>query len=219
GALYRERYRIYRVVADGGMGRVYEALDGVERRAVAIKVLHRELQRDSVSVERFRREYAVGQSLHHPHIVHVLDFFPTEDQSHALVTEFLVGEELRGLLKREGGVSPGRVVRVLSQAALGLEAAHARGLVHRDLKPENIFLCRSAVGDDVKILDFGSVKDTESREQLTVMGTAIGSPFYMSPEQAQGLDSVDQRTDVWALSAITYEMLSGRVPFQGSNGA
>src|SRR5690606_32641370 len=85
--------------------------------------------------------------------------------------------------------------------------------------PENIFLCRSAVGDDVKILDFGSVKDTESREQLTVMGTAIGSPFYMSPEQAQGLDSVDQRTDVWALSAITYEMLSGRVPFQGSNGA
>jgi serine/threonine-protein kinase len=108
---------------------------------------------------------------------------------------------------------------MVSQIALGLDEAHASKLVHRDLKPDNIFLCQTVEGDIVKILDFGSVKDkTDNAKKLTVMGTTIGSPYYMAPEQAQGLDTLDQRADVWALAAIFYECVAGRVPFTGPNG-
>jgi serine/threonine-protein kinase len=108
---------------------------------------------------------------------------------------------------------------MLSQLAIGLDEAHRRQLIHRDLKPDNIFLCGTHDGDNVKLLDFGSVKDkSEGAKKLTVMGTTIGSPFYMSPEQAQGLDTLDARADVWALAAITYEAITGRVPFFGNNG-
>jgi len=111
------------------------------------------------------------------------------------------------------------MVRLLSQAAIGLEGAHARKFVHRDLKPDNLFLCQTSEGDTVKLLDFGSVKDKgESAKKLTVLGTTIGSPYYMAPEQAQGLDTLDQRADVWALAAIMYECVVGRVPFIGNNG-
>lgn len=219
GQLVSQRYQIRRVVADGGMGRVYEALDLQQRRNVAVKVLHQEVAVDTVSVERFKREFAVSEQLPHDHIVDVLDFQPTSDGSYALVMEFLYGEELRATLKREGVISPARVVRMLSQLAIGLDEAHARQFVHRDLKPENLFLCQTTDGDIVKLLDFGSVKDKgESAKKLTVLGTTIGSPFYMAPEQAQGLDTLDQRADVWALAAIVYECVCGRVPFIGNNG-
>ncbi len=219
GQVLCERYQIRRVVADGGMGRVYEALDMHERRNVALKILHQDVARDGVQVERFKREFAVSGELPHEHIVEVLDFQPTPDGSYTLVMEFLYGEELRATLKREGVLSPARLVRMLSQVAIGLDEAHARKLVHRDLKPDNIFLCQTHDGDIVKILDFGSVKDrAETAKKLTVMGTTIGSPYYMSPEQAQGLDTLDQRADVWALAAIAYECVTGRVPFQGNNG-
>ena len=109
---------------------------------------------------------------------------------------------------------------MLSQVAIGLDEAHARKFVHRDLKPDNVFLCQTHDGDIVKILDFGSVKDrAEGAKKLTVMGTTIGSPYYMAPEQAQGLDTLDQRADVWALAAIVYESVTGRVPFPGPNPA
>jgi serine/threonine-protein kinase len=98
------------------------------------------------------------------------------------------------------------MIRMLSQVAIGLDGAHSRKLVHRDLKPDNLFLCQTSEGDTVKLLDFGSVKDKgESAKKLTVLGTTIGSPFYMAPEQAQGLDTLDHRADVWALAAIIYE--------------
>jgi serine/threonine protein kinase len=219
GQLLDSRYQVRRVVADGGMGRVYEALDLLERRNTAIKVLHPEVARDSVALERFRREYEVSNQLPHQHIVEVLGFMPTHDGSYALVMEFLYGEELRNTLRREAVLSPERGVRMLSQLAIGLDEAHARKFVHRDLKPDNVFLCQTSDGDIVKILDFGSVKDkTDKAKKLTVMGTTIGSPFYMAPEQAQGLDTLDHRADVWALAAIFYECVTGRVPFKGQNG-
>lgn len=219
GSVLLGRYRVFRVVADGGMARVYEALDESQQRSVALKILHREVRDDPITVERFQREFQVGSELGHPHIVEVLDFRRAVDGSQVLVTEFLHGEELRSLLRREGGISIERAVRMLSQAALALDFAHARGWVHRDLKPENLFLCQTAEGDVLKILDFGSVKDkSDGAKPLTVLGTTIGSPFYMSPEQAQGLASVDGRTDVWALAVVLYEALSGQVPFQGPNG-
>lgn len=219
GQLFCERYQIRRVVADGGMGRVYEALDMQERRNVALKVLHADVARDEVSVERFKREFEVSRTLPHRHIVDVLGFQATHDGTYALVMEFLYGEELRATLKREGVISPARLVRMLAQTALALDAAHAMKLVHRDLKPDNLFLCQTPEGDIVKVLDFGSVKDKgESAKKLTVLGTTIGSPFYMAPEQAQGLDTLDHRADVWALAAIAYECMTAHVPFAGSNG-
>ncbi|HVW23962.1 MAG TPA: serine/threonine-protein kinase [Polyangiaceae bacterium] len=219
GALLCQRYQIRRVVADGGMGRVYEALDMVGQRNVAVKVLHPEVSRDGVAVERFKREFEVSKELPHEHIVEVTDFQATGDGSYALVMEFLYGEELRSTLKRQKVVKPSRLVRMLSQVAIGLDAAHAKKLVHRDLKPDNLFLCQTTAGDMVKILDFGSVKDkTTGAKKLTVMGTTIGSPYYMAPEQAQGLDTLDQRADVWALAAIGYECIAGVVPFRGNSG-
>jgi serine/threonine-protein kinase len=219
GQLMCTRYQVRRVVADGGMGRVYEALDMSERRNVALKILHPNVATDPVALERFKREFEVSKQLPHEHIVDVLDFQPTHDGSYALVMEFLYGEELRATLKRESVLPPERVVRMVSQVAIGLDGAHSRKLVHRDLKPDNIFLCQTREGDIVKLLDFGSVKDKgETAKKLTVMGTTIGSPFYMAPEQAQGLETLDHRADVWALAAIAYECVTGQVPFKGNNG-
>ncbi len=213
------KYRLFRVVADGGMARVYEAIDERDDRHVAVKILHPECARDGIAVERFRREFEIGSHLSHPNIVDVFDFKPTDDGSYMLIMEFLVGEELRALLRRERRVTPARLVRMLSQLALGMDFAHAGKWVHRDLKPDNLFLCQTPDGDTVKILDFGSVKDKSvGAKQLTVMGTTIGSPFYMSPEQAQGLPTLDHRTDVWAAAAISYEAVTGSVPFNGPNG-
>jgi serine/threonine protein kinase len=201
------------------MGRVYQALDMQTKSGVAVKVLHADVARDPVSVERFKREYEVSKLLPHEHIVDVKDFQETEDKSYALVMEYLEGEELRTLIKREKRLPPERIVRMLAQVAIGLDSAHRQRLVHRDLKPDNLFLCGTREGDIVKVLDFGSVKDKSSMaKKLTVVGTTIGSPFYMAPEQAQGLDTLDARADVWALAAITYECITGTVPFQGVNG-
>lgn len=219
GSVLGDRYLLFRVVADGAMGRVYEGFDRQVERHVALKILHPDVARDGVSVERFKREWEVSRMLPHRHVIEVTDFFQTEDGSYVLVMEFLVGEELRATLSRLKVVPPARIVRLVSQLALALDVAHRQNLVHRDLKPENIFLCQGPEGDSAKVLDFGSVKARGPKmKQLTVMGTTIGSPFYMSPEQAQALDSLDHRTDVWALAAVCYEALTGSVPFSGPNG-
>jgi hypothetical protein len=220
GARLCGRYEIRRVVADGGMGRVYEGVDKKTDTRVAVKVLHDDVSKDDVALERFKREYEISANLPHDHIVKVLDF--QRDNAAGvwlLVMEYLDGEELRFILKREKTIPPERVIRMLSQVALGLDEAHAKQFVHRDLKPDNLFLCGTREGDDVKLLDFGSVKDkNKDAKKLTVLGTTIGSPYYMAPEQAQGLDTLDARADVFALAAIAYECVTGRVPFEGTNG-
>jgi serine/threonine protein kinase len=214
------RYEIRRVVADGGMGRVYEGIDKQTDSRIALKVLHEDVAMDEVALERFKREYEISALLPHEHIVHVLDFQrDPQRETWLLVMEFLDGEELRYVLKREHVLSPERLVRMLSQVAIGLDQAHARSFIHRDLKPDNLFLCGTREGDIVKVLDFGSVKDQSgNRKKLTILGTTIGSPYYMSPEQAQGLDTIDARADVFALAAVTYECVTGEVPFAGNNG-
>ncbi|MDP9000758.1 MAG: serine/threonine protein kinase [Myxococcota bacterium] len=220
GARLCARYEIRRVVADGGMGRVYEGIDKQTDSRIALKVLHDDVAKDEVALERFKREYEISALLPHEHIVRVLDFQRDPVQSTwLLVMEFLDGEELRYVLKRERVLAPERLVRMLSQVAIGLDQAHARGFIHRDLKPDNLFLCGTREGDTLKVLDFGSVKDRSgNRKKLTVLGTTIGSPYYMSPEQAQGLDTIDARADVFALAAVTYECVTGEVPFSGNNG-
>jgi serine/threonine-protein kinase len=214
------RYEIRRVVADGGMGRVYEGIDRQNDTRIAVKVLHDDVAKDEVSLERFKREYELASKLPHDHIVNVLDFQREESEKvWLLVMEFLDGEELRVVLKREKFLPPERIIRMLSQVALGLDEAHNRQFIHRDLKPDNLFLCGTREGDVVKILDFGSVKDkNKDAKKLTVLGTTIGSPYYMAPEQAQGLETLDARADVFALAAIAYECMCGVVPFPGNNG-
>jgi serine/threonine-protein kinase len=220
GSTLASRYEIRRIVADGGMGRVYEARDNKEDRRVALKILHPEVARDVIAVERFKREFEISKDLPHAHIVDVYDFQEPKPKQFLMAMEFLDGEELRTVLKRDKTVEPARMVRILSQVAVGLDEAHKRQFVHRDLKPDNIFLCGAREGHLVKILDFGSVRINKDRKlkQLTSMGTTIGSPFYMSPEQAQGAENLDHRADVFALGAIAYECLTGQVPFSGANG-
>jgi tRNA A-37 threonylcarbamoyl transferase component Bud32 len=220
GARLCGRYDVRRVVADGGMGRVYEGIDKETDSRVALKVLHPDVSKDEVAMERFKREYEISSLLPHDHIVKVMDFQrDVVSSTWMLVMEFLEGEELRVVLKRDKVLLPERLVRMLSQVAIGLDGAHDRNFIHRDLKPDNIFLCGTREGDIVKLLDFGSVKDQSgSRKKLTVLGTTIGSPYYMAPEQAQGLESIDRRADVFALGALVYECVTGTVPFSGNNG-
>ena len=227
GHLLADRYEIRRVVAEGSMGRVYEARDKQGERRTAIKILHPQVADDAVNIERFRREASTSKELAHDYIVDVYDFASVPGvpgrakKTWYLAMEYLDGEELRGLLKRERRLSVARTVRVVSQVALALDPAHAAGLVHRDMKPDNVFLVRDGEDVRVKLLDFGSVKFTKGQDRgnkLTVLGTTIGSPFYMAPEQAQGSPDLDHRADSWAVVAIAYEMLVGRVPFTGTNG-
>jgi serine/threonine-protein kinase len=227
GHVLATRYRIDRIIADGGMGRVYEGVElGTERR-IAIKILHQDIAQDAVNIERFKREAETSQALESPYVVQVFDFAHEkpapgrQEGAWFLVMEFLDGVELRAVLDKEKTIAPERAVRIIAQAAIALDSAHSKGFVHRDLKPDNLFLVKSPKGDHVKLLDFGSVKFTRGQDRgqkLTVLGTTIGSPFYMSPEQARGAVDLDHRTDVWALGAILYEMVVGRVPFFAANG-
>jgi serine/threonine protein kinase len=213
-------YVVVAHVADGAMGRVYEGRHVQTRARVAIKVLHPEVARDQVAAERFKREYEAARDMDHPHIVKALDFGLTSDGLNFMTMEFLEGEELGHVLRRGKPLEPARIVRIATQLGLGLEYAHSFGFIHRDLKPDNIFLCRGDAGDTVRILDFGSVKlQIETGPKLTAFGTTLGSPYYMSPEQAMGRQDVDQRTDVFAMGAIVYECLTGKVAFEGANVA
>lgn len=201
-------------VADGSMGAIYEARHQETAERVAIKVLHPRVARDAVAAERFRREYDTAKSLRHAHIIEVLDFGETADGADFMTMEFLEGEELSLLLGREGALRPARMVRMVCQIAVALHHAHADGVIHRDLKPDNIFVCKGSDGDEIRVLDFGSVKlQVETGPKLTMLGTTLGSPYYMSPEQAMGKLDVDPRTDVFALAAIMHELATGQVAF------
>lgn len=213
-------YLVVARVADGAMGRVYEGRHFDTKARVAVKVLHPDVARDAVAVERFKREYQTASEMNHPNIVKVIEFGTTPDDLNYLTMEYLEGEELGHILRRDGKLETPRLIRVMCQAALAIDHAHSFGFIHRDLKPDNIFLCKGEGGDNVRVLDFGSVKlQMETGPKLTAFGTTLGSPYYMSPEQAMGKQDVDQRTDVFALTAILYEALTGKIAFEALNVA
>ncbi|MGF1468783.1 MAG: serine/threonine-protein kinase [Sandaracinaceae bacterium] len=213
-------YELVEHIADGATGSVYRARRPDVPYALALKILHRDHLDDRVTVERFRREYDTALMLDHPHVVKVADFGHDADGIPFMVMELLHGVELGGVLSRQGRLPVARTLRILAQTALALEHAHSFGVIHRDLKPDNIFLCDRPDGVDVRLLDFGSVKlQMELGEKLTAFGTTLGSPYYMSPEQAKGLQDLDARTDVFALTAVLYECLTGQVAFEGKNVA
>lgn len=221
GAVLEGAYRVIRILGEGGMGTVYEGQQLRLNKRVAIKVMSRDLAANTEALARFRREAEVTSSIGHPHIVHVTDFGSTPTGEPFMVMEFLDGEDLEHRLCRVGRLAPADAIHVVKQAASALIATHSQGIVHRDLKPANIYLLNVAGEVDfVKVVDFGISKVRAAATKLTRSSVVMGSPQYMSPEQAMGrVDEIDLRTDEWALACITWEMLSGRCPFTGDDVA
>jgi len=216
GALLEGRYRLLRLVGRGGMGLVYQAEDTQLGRVVALKLLHPQKAGDATMLARFRQEARASASIGHPGIVDVLDLGQTRQGAPYFVMEFLVGETLGQRLERERRLPIAETVWILSGVLDALEAAHACGIVHRDLKPDNIFLVADPVG--VKVLDFGisKLQGEGPGTRLTNTGVVIGTPRYMSPEQARGSQSLGPASDLFSLGSVMYRMLAGVPPFTGA---
>jgi len=206
-------YQIMAEIGRGGMATVYKGYDPVNRRYVAIKVLPPDLSRDQEFVERFRREAAAAGRLRHPNIVAIYDVQP-QAGLYAIVMEYVEGQSLAALIRQGGAMPPQRAAAIVAQIASALDYAHSQGVVHRDVKPSNILLAPSG---RAVLTDFGIARLSTDRT-LTRTGAIIGTPEYMSPEQAQG-ETVMPQSDVYSLGVVLYEMLTGRVPFSGPTHA
>ena len=220
GDLINGKYRLVRLIGDGGMGSVFEARHEYLGTVVALKFLHSELASRPGLVARFLREARLSASIKSDHIARVTDVDQAGDGAAYLVMELLEGQSLRALLDREGRLAPKVALDYTLQMLDGLEAAHAIGVVHRDLKPDNVFIVNTPKGPLIKLLDFGIAKLRSSKEfqgGLTRPGVMMGTPEYMAPEQAYAADSVDVRADVYSVGAILYEMLAGTRPAQGED--
>src|SRR6478735_8777073 len=210
-------YRLGRKLGEGGFGTVYEAVHPLLKRRAAVKVLHRIAGSDSDAVLRFVAEARAVNQIRNRHIIDIFSFGKLNDGRHFYVMDLLEGEPLDRYLSREGRCSVENVVQLLRPIAEALDAAHAAGVVHRDLKPQNIYLIWDATGETVpKLLDFGMAKLLGDSRVHTVSGTPLGTPLYMSPEQARG-DVVDGRSDVYALGVLCHELLTGQLPITGEN--
>ena len=205
------KYRVDALIGRGGMGAVYRARDLRLDRDVAVKVVRGELVASPEARDRFQREAQLAARLQHPAIVTVFDYGTLPDGAAYLVMEYVRGEDLRARLSK-GPLPAADAIALLADIAEGVEAAHRESVLHRDLKPENVLL--PARGGP-KVLDFGVAKSMPHAGQdatLTASGTIVGTPAYMAPEQIRG-ERVDARTDIFSLSVICYEMLTGRLPF------
>ena len=212
-------YRLVARIGAGGMGEVYKAEDSKLNRPVALKLLPQHLATDADRLRRFHAEARAASSLNHPHILVVHDFGEVDGRPF-IVTEFVEGQTLRQRMQA-GPIAVREALDIATQIAGALAAAHTRGLVHRDIKPENVMLRPDG---SVKVLDFGLAKlvatesDDAASALLTRPGTVMGTPRYMSPEQARGLP-LDARSDLWSLGVVLYEMVAGRAPFEGATSA
>ncbi len=214
GLVLGERYRLGRRLGMGGMGEVYEAVHLEIPRRFAIKLLRAEYAEDAQMQRRFRTEARAAASLTSDHIVQVVDFDRADDGSPYLVMEMLEGCDLRRAMNEHGPLATDEAVEIVIQACEGARIAHAQSIVHRDLKPENLYLARRGGHHTVKVLDFGIAK-LRAHGSSTASGKLLGTPAYMSPEQARGSAQVDARTDVYALGVILYEALSAHLPHPG----
>ncbi|MEI9953357.1 MAG: protein kinase [Pseudomonadota bacterium] len=214
------KYRIVRLIGDGGMGTVYEAHHEFLETSVALKFLHSELAKRAGLGSRFLQEARVSARIRSPHVAHVTDVDQTADGSPYLVMELLHGEPLQQAMDRLGKLPPEQAVDFALQILSGLESAHAIGVVHRDLKPDNVFIVPATGGPLLKLIDFGIAKlraSTEFQKGLTRAGVIMGTPEYMAPEQLFAAENVDHRADLYSLGVILFEMLAGRRPADGDD--
>lgn len=218
GRTLQGRYQIQKKVGEGGMSFVYLATDVATRERYAIKVLSAALSRDENAMARLRREASVGMRLAHPNICHIIRLGETEDGLVYVVMPFVEGEVLSDRTNRRGFIPLVETVRIIRDIAAGLEIAHALKIVHRDLKPENVMVARGGEGQDYAVvMDFGLAKERRAGaelQKLTATGIILGTPEFMSPEQLRG-KPLDARTDIYSLALMTYEMLTGKLPFEG----
>lgn len=218
GQLINGKYRVVRLIGDGGMGSVYEAHHELLGSAVALKFLHTDLAEEFSLKERFLQEAHVSATIQNPHIVRVLDVDVTEGVPF-LVMDLLQGQSLQRKLSTEGRFGVDQALGYVQQILTGLQAAHDRNIVHRDLKPDNVFITKGHNGEELlKILDFGIAKVKQAAGQkgnLTQPGAVMGTPEYMAPEQAYSADQVDARSDVYSVGVMLFEMLSGKRPAEG----
>ena len=222
GLIVAGRYRLLRKLGQGGMGTVWSARNELIDREVAIKMMRPEAAANPVSLQRFFTEAKASGRLRHPNITEIFDLGQAEDGSPFLVLELLTGEPLDSVLRRVPTLAPVQTLLLAKSIAAGLNVAHAKGIVHRDLKPANIFLHRDPITLDVipKVLDFGISKVTGPEaidHHATHTGTVVGSPTYMSPEQARGVSDIDARADIWSVGVLMYKCLTGRAPFNAAN--
>jgi serine/threonine-protein kinase len=224
GTVIDDRFEVVREIGVGGMGAVFEALDRELHRSVALKFLDPALVTDEEHVIRFQREALAAGRIGHPNICKAHERGVTSDGVPFIVMELLRGETFFDLIRAEGALKPERAVPIILEVLSALGAAHRAGIVHRDLKPENVFLVRGEGRDGggparVKLLDFGVSRflDDASTLRLTKSGKVLGTPIYVSPEQALAIRDIDGRADLWGVGVLLYEALTGRVPFSGKN--
>ena len=218
GTVLAGTYRLDALIGEGGMGAVFRGRDVLQRIDVAIKVLHPDFSRDPELSRRFEREAKSAKRLNHPNCIQVIEFGETADGMKYLVMQLLEGTELQNIV--DGAVEPARAVDLILQVLRGLEHAHTQGVIHRDLKPQNIFVTRENDGSQVlKLVDFGIAKIVTgdgAQEQMTRAGMVFGTPQYMSPEQALGVE-IDARADLYAVGILLYQLVTGRLPFNSDD--
>jgi serine/threonine protein kinase len=220
GQVLDKRYKIERKLGEGGMSFVYLGTDLGTQQQFAIKVLSEALSQDANAMARLRREAALGMRLAHPNVCHIMRLGETEDKMVYVVMPYVNGEILADRNNRLGHVTLTDTVRFVKDMAAGLSVAHELKIVHRDLKPENVMICRGRDGVEFAVvMDFGLAKERKAEgelQKLTATGIILGTPEFMSPEQLRG-KPLDPRTDIYSLALMTYEMLTGKLPFQGRN--
>jgi serine/threonine-protein kinase len=216
GAMVTASVKLKRELGHGGMGTVWVAEHVGLRTDVVVKFMAVELAKDQVALSRFSREAASASQVRSPHVVQMFDHGVTDDGVPFIIMELLDGMSLGERLEL-GPVSIAETVVIIDQVCRALSKAHEAGIWHRDIKPDNIFLCESAPGEVfVKVLDFGIAKSAELKTlNATSTGAMVGTPFYMSPEQAIGTKDIDHRTDLWSVAVVAYECLTGKLPFDG----
>lgn len=217
GNLIKGRYQVLSKLGEGGMGTVYLAEQVSVGRKVAIKFLLGNYASDDAFIGRFRREARLAASLNHRNIVIVYDFDQANDGTLFIVMEHLSGQKLSDVIRRDGSLDFSRATRLGLQIAEGLDAAHHAGVIHRDIKPDNIMVAGAGASEQIKLMDFGiaRLRDTGNASQITRAGLIVGTPAYMAPEQIEGSE-VSDKTDIYALGVVLYEMLSGNVPFKAA---
>ncbi|RYZ07202.1 MAG: serine/threonine protein kinase [Myxococcales bacterium] len=219
GDIIDAKYRIIRLIGEGGMGAVYEGENMRIHRRVAIKVLHAGIAQTGEAIARFEREAQAAGRIGSEHIVEVLDLGTLPAGDRYMVMEFMDGDALSSRIRSRGRLSPAEVYPIVHQLLEALAAAHGAGIIHRDLKPDNVYLLKSRGGkaDFVKLLDFGISKfnqlSGDSSFSMTRTGAVMGTPYYMAPEQAKGARDLDHRVDLYAAGVILYEAITGEVPF------